>query len=246
MSDQAIGIGFDAPAARVRALPAWPALVLFAAGLTPDSAPADSLAIEAVAVSEIAYRGVTESDRPAIGFNVEWAGMNDVHAGISFLEGDAPTVRQRQRSVHPYVGWQTEIDTDWVAGASIGYRVFPQSTKDWDFVEYQMAIGWRDRLSLELAWSPNYYAHNTESLVVAIRGFQPLSRSFYLSGELGSVDLNWRNITDYQYGSLAIGFRHDRWVAELSHTRATDEGSDLFGVPLEAPHLLLELSYLVR
>lgn len=222
-------------------------LPLIAAALAPGAAFADSLAIEATAVSEVAYRGVSETfDRAAIGLNVEWAGRRNVHAGLSFLEGDAPAVRQRERSINLYAGWQTEFAQDWVAGTSIAYRAFPESTKDWDFVEYQAAIGWRDRLSLELAWSPDYYDHDTESFAVAIRGFQPLSRSFYMSAELGTVELTWRDISDYQYGSLALGFRRDRWVAELSHTRATNEGRNLFGEPLETPDLLLEFSYLVR
>ncbi len=244
MFEQHIDIETDVPAEGTRVLPV---LLLGVVGLAPGTAAADSLAIEAMAVSEVAYRGVSETfGRPAVGLNIEWAGMNNVHAGLSFLEGDAPTERQRERSLNLYLGWQTEFAEDWVAGTSIGYRAFPESTKEWDFVEYQAAIGWRDRLSLELAWSPDYYDHDTESFAVAIRGFQPLSRSFYMSAELGTVDLTWRDITDYRYGSVAIGFRHDRWVAELSHTQATNEGRNLFGVPLETPDLLLELSYLVR
>ena len=230
-----------------RPLPVRPALLLCVAGLASGAATADALAIEATAVSEVAYRGVSETfARPAIGCNVEWAGMNGAHAGLSFLEGRAPAVRQRERSVNLYLGWQTEFAKDWMAATSIGYRAFPESTKEWNFVEYQVAIGWEDKLSLELAWSPNYYDHNTESLAVAVRGFQPLSRSFYVSAELGAVDLSWRDISGYRYGSVAIGLRHDRWLAELSHTRATDEGLELFGAPLETPGLLLELSYLLR
>ena len=247
MFERHIDSDIDVPAKRPRVLPGRPALLLCVAGLASGTATADALVIEATAVSEVAYRGVSETfARSAIGCNVEWAGMNGAHAGLSFLEGSAPAVRQRERSVNLYLGWQTEFAKDWMAATSISYRAFPESTKEWNFVEYQAAIGWGDKLSLELAWSPNYYDHNTESFAVAIRGFQPLSRSFYMSAELGTVDLSWRDISGYRYGSVAIGLRHDRWLAELSHTWATDEGLELFGAPLETPDLLLELSYLIR
>ena len=216
-------------------------------GFFPNTGLSDSLAIETTLSSEVAYRGLSEtSGQPAIGVSLEWASANNLFAGATFSEGDVQGVQQRERAYSLYGGWQTKLAEDWTFGASVSYREFPGSTKEWDFVEYQSAIGWRDRLSLELAWSPNYYEHNTESFAVTARAFQPLTRLVYFGAEVGSVALSRDDFFDYQHASVSVGLRHDRWLTELSYTKATDEGSLLFGQPLEAPGLLLELSYQFR
>ena len=208
---------------------------------------ADSLTVEASAFSETAYRGLSESfGHAALGIDVEWAGARGLHAGLSYREADTRPVRQRERSISTYVGWQTSFTNDWIAGTTLVHRAFPGATKEWDSFEVQAAIGWRDRLSLEVAWSPDYYSHNTEMLALTLRALQPLSRSFYASAELGTVDADWRDISRYSYGQVAIGLRRDRWLLEVSHARSTNEGENLFGERLDPPELLFEVSYLIR
>lgn len=223
------------------------ALLLAVLGTWSNKSRADSLTLDASARSETSYRGISESfGHAALGIDLEWAGTGSLHAGLSYREADSRPVRQRERSISAYVGWQASVANDWIIGATLAHRAFPGATKEWDFSEVQAAIGWRDRLSLEAAWSPDYYSHGADMFALTLRGLQPLSRSFYASAEIGRVETDWMQLSGYSYGQIALGMRRDRWLLELSHTQSNNDGENLFGDELDPPELLFEVSYLIR
>lgn len=233
-------------------LSAMPSRALFTLSLAlaaggPVAAADQTATIEAFAASEPVYRGVSEAaGRPTLGVSLEWSLNADFFVGATAQASDTPVIQQRERQLMFLAGWQKAWTDDVSLGLSISHRAFPGSTKDWDSTELHAAVGIAHVGSLELSYSPDYYDHNTRAVSAVLRTNRELTRHFFVSAEAGAVEFSSARWPDYQYALVGLGLRHNQFVLEARSSIATNEGENFFGEPLDAPRLMLQMSYLFR
>ncbi len=207
----------------------------------------NSFTVNANIVSEPSLRGLSEApNKPALGVNIEWNNTNNFFIGGALQVAAPLEIQQREQSILIYTGWQNELTDDLALGLSASYREFPGSTKEWDYSEFNVGLSWAEHLDVELAYSPNYYEHDTNAVSLALRTLRPISREVFLAFESGAMSFSRDDFESYQYAELGIGYRKKQFISELSYTRTSNEGESLFGTLSVAPKFKLTLSYLLK
>jgi len=135
-------------------------ILLFLGGASLFCSPLhanDNITLSTFAVSQQSHRGLAETPNgPAVGLNAEWS-KDKVHIGSTVQSSRSVPVQQREQSFLVYAGWQQTIKDDLAVGFDISHRIFPGSTKEWDYSELNIGLAWSDKYRLELAYSPDYY-----------------------------------------------------------------------------------------
>jgi len=206
-----------------------------------------TVTLETFFVSELSLRGLTEApDKPAIGFNLEWSAKENMYIGSTVIVARSLPVQQREKSIAIYAGIQQQLSDDIALGLSASYREFPGSTKEWDYSELNFALGIADVVDIELAYSPNYYEHDTNAWFLSARSIRSISRDFFAGLEIGAGTFSREVFDNYQYAEFGIGYRKKRFVSELSLLKASNDGESIFGTIAQESGLRLKLSYLLK
>ncbi|MFK8020539.1 MAG: hypothetical protein AB8B86_12265 [Pseudomonadales bacterium] len=224
----------------------WQALPIIVFGLSSTYTEAASLVPSAVlsVQSEPIYRGISESlNNSAAAINIDLSLSSNWLAGIGASSALSSGTQQRDRSITSHISYNRELGDRVVLGGAIVHRAFPGSIKEWDFTEIQSSIRWDNSFAFTIAYSDNYYDHQTTALSTSLDWFRPLSARSYLTATVGSTYFDNTVISQYTYSNIGLGWRSGPITAELSYGYTSRNNTILFGEPIKSPELQLNLTY---
>ncbi|MEO0574530.1 MAG: hypothetical protein AAF004_03640 [Pseudomonadota bacterium] len=193
--------------------------------------------------SDVIYHGTTETmGQPSVGINAQWQPNDWFFAGFEAHTARVKTVRQRQNSYSGYVGGVWTLNDQWAVNLSVQHREFPGGVKAWEFTELKTELSHENGFKARLDYSPNYYAHKTESYVAEFGGTTFFRPNLYYEWQIGAVTLQSERFTDYQYARLGIGYTRQRMTLDLSYGWNSEDGQPQFGLaPLRSPRVLAKI-----
>ncbi|MDJ0748987.1 MAG: hypothetical protein QNJ11_05860 [Woeseiaceae bacterium] len=211
--------------------------------LLPLMATAE-VTIQAHAFTEVVDRGRSLTDGgAAVGASFSYDGAAGWFAGAGgFYSDDSPWGAPKTRNVNGFVGWFRELDGDRAIELSLVRNRF-LDVDGWDYTEVQGSYHLNPELSLSLAWSPDYYGRDADSVIFAGNWQPELSPAAYLVFSGGAGYLSGIRDTAIYYAEAGIGYRAGRF--DISATlSAVDSDSERIFVT-DGSTLAVRLSYLV-
>lgn len=193
--------------------------------------------------SDYIYRGVSESDHPAL--------QTDVHAntGGSFLGAWAST---RDRDLDPgapgeleiYFGHRFNLSSAWSATVSARSHYFVRSSQtSADYQEVSASVAWLDRFTFTLATVPNavrwyqyvrlgrspaWVADTSGQWLIGEHLFVTGAAGYYYSTALGAGE---QSAAGYAYGDVGLAFEERQWRVEVGYFLAQNRAQELFPYP---------------
>lgn len=204
-----------------------PALVLLAAmaSIATAAASARELAAQvdvyATLTSDYVFRGISQTwGNPALQGGIDIALPNGVFAGLWISRVDIASGAQRRRrdlELDLYVGVSGELRPDWSWTASLVNYHYPNTGVDYDYLELNGGLYFRDSLSAAISYSAEAAGSHEPGGSLATRFAQPLNPAFSIDGGVGHYWLSSDFLKDYVYwdaglswqeGSLALDLRY--------------------------------------
>jgi uncharacterized protein (TIGR02001 family) len=163
--------------------------------------------------SDYVKRGVTQSDgNPAFQIDADlnfesgfflglWSSTIDITNGPS---------RQRDVEVNYYGGYVFDASNSWqVSVGVVAYRYPGQSggidyDYDYDYEEYSLGGNFKDRIWIEVAYSPDLYNTGLSSTNVDLYAEWPINSVWAIGGGAGYFDPSNLTRSAYQYWQLGI------------------------------------------
>jgi uncharacterized protein (TIGR02001 family) len=188
-------------------------------------------------VSDYVYRGYSRS-----------AGGAALQAGIQ-LSGDRLSVgtwasqvellpSRTSSELDFYAHWRQPLSDQLDAGLTATYYSFPGDPRSvsYDYAEFSASLDWRQRLRLELAWSPEVTLfaryqgplRGNETWSVELTATQPLRWGLVGFAGIGRFDAPQLSGSAYTYGNIGISRDFGHWHAELAYFDKGEEGSDSY------------------
>lgn len=214
------------------------ALVLCATALVPV-AQAQRYSASVAAASDYVLHGVSRSRGGgviqadlALQVGNRWA-LGASASTLNLNPGRGPT-----RELGLWVGGSRALGRDWsFAGSLYAWRFAAQIPGlPYDYEELRLELGWRERLRLGLAVSPDYslgtrvgVAREATSLDLSIGLQQPLSRAWSLAAGLGEFEVGGGLDRGYLYWSASLLYTGSRVSASLGYVGSQDETRIMFG-----------------
>ena len=224
-------------------MPARKLLLLPVLLLLPAIAAAE-LSAEAHVFSEVIDRGqsLTNGD-PAIGASFSYDAPSGWFAGIGgFYSDGSPWGASKTRNWNAFGGWFRELDGDRALELSVFRNQFID-IDNWDYTELRGSYHLDPELSISLAWSPDYYGREADSVIAAGNWRPELSAATYLllSGGAGYLAGPWD--TSIYYAEAGIGYRARRLDVSLTLNAVDNDSERIFFT--DGTTVALRLSYLL-
>lgn len=201
---------------------------LMPVGVNAQTAPPDiAFGGSIAATTDYIYRGVSQTRN-------EEVVQVDLHlqVGEHWVTGAwaspvEPRAGERATEVDFYTHWQQYLGAGF--SGSLGatyYRIMndPRNSS-YDYLEWSVALNWRERLMLLGTWAPGSVLRiqgvgaiaDANSYSLELTGLQPLSRNWSFQAGLGyfaGIDVP---ASGYMYGSSSLTRSFNRWQATLSY-----------------------------
>ena len=226
---------------RAICLPVYALFVVFCS----DALAADFGGYAAL-TSDYVRRGVTQSNGdPALQLGAEvgfesgfymgaWASTIDISNGPS---------RQRDLEVNYYAGFSLDASDSWrISAGAVSYN-FPGQTGnvDYDYVEYLLGGSFKDRVWLDVAYSPDLYNTGYSTTNVELYAEWPVGSIWAIGGGVGYYDTSNLTGRSYYYGQLGVT-AYLRWINIDLRAHATDDWVPIISTPDRAdPRVALTL-----
>jgi uncharacterized protein (TIGR02001 family) len=213
------------------------AVMLFGAGVPcrADGPWSGSLA----ATTDYVFRGVSQTyggaalqggfnyQSPAGWFAGSWASNVDPYPfGADFAEVDV------------YAGYGWALGNDWTARASYTRYLYAwdRRRKPYDYGEFAVTLGFRDRLAATVSYQPDStrfstlgYASNKPSSAYELTGRWPLPYGFALVGGGGYYDLTHLYGVGYWSGNAGVSYVRGRYSVDVTRFFSDPTVRRLFG-----------------
>lgn len=214
------------------------ALALLVAMLAP-AAQAQRYSASVAAASDYVLHGVSRSRGGAViqaDLAVQVGNRWAIGASASTLNlnpGRGPT-----RELGLWIGGGRTLGRDWsLAGSLYTWRFAAQIPGlPYDYEELRLELGWRERLRLGLAISPDYsvgtrvgVAYEATSLDLSLGLQQPLSRAWSLTAGVGHFEVGGGLDRGYLYWSSSLLYTGPRVSASLGYVGSQDATRIMFG-----------------
>jgi len=189
----------------------------------------------AALTSDYVRRGVTQSNGdPALQLGAEvgfesgfymgaWASTIDISNGPS---------RQRDLEVNYYAGFSLDASDSWrISAGAVSYN-FPGQTGnvDYDYVEYLLGGSFKDRVWLDVAYSPDLYNTGYSTTNVELYAEWPVGSIWAIGGGVGYYDTSNLTGRSYYYGQLGVT-AYLSWVNIDLRAHATDDWVPIISTP---------------
>ncbi len=212
--------------------------------LLPVMAAAE-LSVEAHVFSEVVDRGRSLTDGgAAVGVSISYDAPSGWFTGAGgFYSDDSPWGASKTRNWNVFVGWFHELEGDRAVELSAFRNQFIDSG-NWDYTELRGNYHLSPALSFSLAWSPDYYGRDANSIILVANWRPELSNSVYLvlSGGAGYLTGPWD--TSIYHAEAGIGYRVGRVDVSLTLNAVDNDSERIFFT--DSSTVALRLSYLLH
>jgi len=203
-------------------------------------------------VSDYVYRGYSRSrGEPAVQAGAQWSDRRwAIGAWASSVELQP---RRRSGELDLFAQRRVPLTDDLDAGIGLTWYSFPGDPRavSYDYGELSGSLDWRQRLHLELAYSPNltlfgaYYGvqRSRESWTAELTVTQPLPWELSAFTGVGHFAVPQVRGAGYTYGSIGLSRDVGRWHAELTYFRSGDGASRLYSFGPDGGPLVASVSW---
>mgnify|MGYP001821557194 FL=1 len=163
----------------------------------------------AVLTTDYVKRGVTQSEGdPALQLGTEVGFENGFYMGVwaSTIDVANGPSRQRDLEVNYYAGYSLDATDSWrVSAGAVSYN-YPGQTGnvDYDYVEYLLGASFKDRVWLDLAYSPDLYKTGYSTTNVELYAEWPVGGIWAIGGGVGRYDTSELTGRSYVYWQLGV------------------------------------------
>ncbi len=194
-------------------------VVLSAGSLFPQASVASELTGIVSLTSEYIYRGLLQSDgNPAFQFGLDYAFDSGIFVGAwaSTMDRRGAT-SERDVELDYYLGVHYQSMSQFAATLSVLRYTYPGQvgTHSYDYDEVMFAASWRDRYSIEFAYTKNLYGLENIGRHWELRTDWPVANVWALSAGLGRNDLESVGVSRYLHWDIGASARFSRLVMDL-------------------------------
>lgn len=215
------------------------ALAAAALALMSAAVRADGVEGSLQYTSDYVLRGLSQTaGRGALQGGLQYDGRSAWFAGVwaSSVVFDPAAGRKPEIDLYAGRAWQPHPLLT-LRATALGY-LYPRGSRElsYDYAELLLEAEFADRVTLAVAWSPNYsrfssvgVAEHRRAVSYELSARQPLARRLSLTGSVGWQDLNALFGRGYLYGGVGLGW--DTGPLALGLTRVQTDGTArrLFG-----------------
>ncbi|MEM0912011.1 MAG: hypothetical protein AAGJ37_13610 [Pseudomonadota bacterium] len=193
--------------------------------------------------SDSIYNGASESgSEPSIAINTELQLSPQWVFGLQLQDAEPNTVRQRQRNVTAYVGFEKQIADDWLSSTYLVHRGFPGGARKWHYEEILTNINHRNGVFAGVSYANDYYSSDVKAYGINVGYSDRFNDDFYWRAKIGN--LNIPSLFSYQYAELSVGANAGRFNVEVGY-HYVSESVDASPVgQIASPNAVLSVSYL--
>ncbi len=208
----------------------------------PKSSAADFSGYVTLATDYV-KRGVTQSDSdPALQIGADFNFGDGFFLGVwgSTIDiSNGPSV-QRDIELNYYAGYAFDVSDSWQFSTGVVDYQFPGQTGnfDYDYREFSFGANFKDRIWLDLAYSPDLYNSGNSTMNFELYAEWPVSSIWAIGGGAGYYDTS--NLTGgaYQYWQLGITGSF-KWVDVDLRIHDTDKWVPIISTPDRAKSRLV-------
>ena len=194
------------------------------------------ITVNATFTTDYLFRGVSQTlEDPAVQASFDVAHTSGVSAGIWSsnvdLQDRGPTDDQADQEIDIYIGYGTELSSDWSVDATAIRYIFPGTAGDSDLDWNELLLGahFRDSVSFLIGYSNDVFNLDETGIYYGLSGGLPLTDRISLTASVGYYDLDDAlddNYTDWSIGAeMTMGI----FTARLAYIDTDSKGEDLFG-----------------
>lgn len=195
------------------------------------------------ASSDAVYNGVSENGGQAIiAINAEFQLSKSWTTGVQFQDSEPAGIRQRNRSVLAYVGYDKKLSDNWLSSTYFTHREFPGGQREWEYDEFSSRLSHRSGASFGVVYAPNYYSSSVKSFGTNVRYGNKLISKTYWRAELGNINIP--SLFNYQYAELTLGTRYKRLNIELGYHWTSNTILHTPVGNITSPHAVFSINYL--
>jgi hypothetical protein len=192
--------------------------------------------------SDSIYNGTSENTgQPIVAINAEFQVTSTLVAGVQFQDSEPENVRQRNRNLSTYLGYDKKISRNWLSSTYFTHRTFPGGQREWDYDEFSSRLSHRSGASIGVSYSPNYYSSSVKAIGTTIKYSRPLIERVYVKTEIGNVSIP--SLFSYQFAEATVGTSYKRFNVELGYHWTSDTILHTPVGNITSPQFVLSVNY---
>lgn len=199
------------------------------------------LAATATMATDYLFRGVSQTlEDPAVQASFDFSHVSGVFAGIwssnvDFQDRGAAD-DQADQEVDIYLGYGTDINSDWSVDATLIRYIYPgtASDSDIDYNELLASVHFRDRVSFMVGYSNKVFNIDEAGVYYALSGNLPLPDYVVLTASVGYYDLDDALNDSYTDWSVGAEITTGMFTSRLAYVDTDSSSENLFGDSADA------------
>lgn len=228
----------------LRVVPSLLVAVWAVAGVAEAQGPAPGLRGYATLSSSYWRYGLSQSDGPTLALAIDYE-----HPTGFFTYGRAvnvdygPYSYSRDLEVSAYVGYH-DRRPGWSWTTSIGRYAYPGTSGYYDYDEWVLGVGVRDRVFYSIAHIDDYYGSRSSGVAQEVSVAFPLRGDFEVGGAVGSFDLADGG-PDFTHWNVGVSKLIGRFALDLRRYDSGYERRGWLGDPY-GQRYVVSVSYAMR
>lgn len=194
------------------------------------------MTVNATLASDYIFRGVSQTlEDPAVQAGFDVAHTSGIFAGVWSSNVDfqdrGPSDDQADQEVDLYVGYGTELNSDWSVDATAIRYIYPGTAgdSDLDYNELLFVAHFRDVASVLIGYSNDVFNIGKRGIYYGVSGNLPLANDVLLTASAGYYDLDDALNDNYVDWSIGAEFSTGIFTSRLAYVDTDSTGEDLFG-----------------
>lgn len=193
--------------------------------------------------SDSLYNGTSENgSEPSLAINTELQLSPQWVFGLQLQDAEPNPIRQRQRNVTAYIGFEKQIADDWFSSTYLVHRGFPGGARKWHYEEVLTNLNHRNGFFAGASYAHDYYSSDTNAFGLNVGYLDRLNDTFYWRANIGN--LNIPSLFSYQYAEFSIGASAGRLNIEMGYHYVSDNIDKSPIGKIASPNAVLSISYL--
>jgi uncharacterized protein (TIGR02001 family) len=207
------------------------------------------------ATTNYVFRMYSKSNnKPAIQANLDYQHDWGFYTGVTASSFDIgpseldesfpfPTDFPDQANVEiiPYVGWSFKLADDWRTDFQYSRYFFKGKVYalNADYDEYYLFLHFRDLITAQASYAPDFYGVKGDSYFYEITGRYPLTDFLKISGSFGYAQTKKIFLDDYKYWNVGLSASYKFISIDLRYHDAVEAHlGDIIEIPVDHPNTL--------
>ena len=187
--------------------------------LCAPHAAASELSGTATLTSEYIYRGLAMSDNdPALQLGLDYEHDSGLFIGVwgSTIDITSP-MGQRDTELAYYAGYHYSSESPVSASVTVLRYTYPGQTSmhGYDYNETLIGASWRERYSIEFAYTNNLYNLDRVARHWEFRSEWPVANAWVIGAALGRNDMSDAGVAPYLHWDVGASARFSRLTVDL-------------------------------